>query len=362
MNPRIRHLVILCAATFLPALTSAVATAADADGILDQIRAAMAQRDLPAAKAKLAEAATIRDGESFTKQRERLQLLYDYLAEFWKSVDEGARSLQAVDELVIGDVRTAVVEYQPGLLILRVKGENRRYTVKTLPAKVALTLAERVLKPDDPQNKVFLGTFLLMDGKGDRELARKLWNEAQKANVDVSALLPELDNAPVASLPVEIPPVTAVMRKLLAPAGWILRRQVGERIVRDLLKDSAQQTAAGHLQVTVPSDTGDAQLVYSRKITANFGCRVILQDIGDGQVFGLFAADSLDVGYQVPLPKGSVMVEFARQGGVFQCRLNQKEVPVESRGDVAPNMVGMVGLTMPAGSKCTVAWFEWQAR
>jgi hypothetical protein len=362
MNPRRKNLVILCTATFLLGLPAVTTPAADADSILDQIRAAMAERDLTAAKAKLAEAASIGDGEAFTKQRERLQVLYEYLEEFWKSVDEGARSLQAVDELVIGDVRTAVVEYQPGLLVLRVKGENRRYTVKTMPAKVALTLAERVLKPDDPQNKVFFGTFLLMDGKGDRELARKLWSEAQKANVDVSALLPELDNAPVASLPVEIPPVTAIMRKLLAPASWILRRQVGDRIVRDSLKEGAEQTAAGHLQIAVPSDAGDAQLVYSRKITANFGCRVILQHVGDGQVFGLFAAESLDAGYQVPLPKGSVMVEFARQGGVFQCRLNQKEVPIESRGDVAPNMVGMIGLTMPAGAKCTVAWFEWQAR
>jgi len=164
MKPRIRMLVLGCAVLLLSALAPVTAQAAEGDGILDEIRSAMAERDLASAKTKLAEAAKMRDGEAFTKQRERLQLLYEYLEEFWKSVDEGGRSLQAVDELVIGDVRTAVVEYQPGLLVLRVKGENRRYTVKTLPAKVALTLAERVLKPDAPQNKVFLGTFLLTDG------------------------------------------------------------------------------------------------------------------------------------------------------------------------------------------------------
>lgn len=322
----------------------------------------MAERELTVAKAKLEEAAKLDGDAAFTQQRERLTLLHAYLEDFWKSVDEGAKSLQSVEELKIGDVLVSVVEYQPGLLVLRVKGENKRYTVKTLPAKVALTLAERVLKPDDPQNKVFFGTFLLMDGKGDREIARKLWTEAQKANVDVSALLPELGNAPVASLPVEIPPVTAIMRKLLAPASWTLRRQAGDRIVRDPLQDDAQQTAAGHLQVTVPSDAGEVQLVYSRKLAANFGCRVILQNVGDGQVFGLFAAESLDAAYQVPLPKGSVMVELARQAGVFQCRLNQKEVPVEPRGDAAPNMIGMVGLTLPAGARCVVAWFELQAR
>jgi hypothetical protein len=153
------------------------------------------------------------------------------------------------------------------------------------------------------------------------------------------------------------------MRKLLAPANWALRGHEGNRIVRHTLKDNAEQTAAGYLQVTAPSGAGDVQLVYSRnKLAANFGCRIILQDLGDGQVFGLFSADSLDAAYQVPLPQGSVMIEFARQGGVFQCRLNQKEVPVEPRGDVTPNLVGMVGLTLPAGAKCTVAWFELQTR
>jgi hypothetical protein len=336
--------------------------AAEGDGILDEIRAAMAEREMMEAKAKLEETAKIDGDEAFSKERERLTLLYGYLEDFWKSVDEGAKSLQSVEELTIGDVLVSVVEYQPGLLVLRVRGENKRYTVKTLPAKVALTLAERVLKPNDPQNKVFFGTFLLMDGKGDREIARKLWTEAQKAGVDVASLLPELGNAPVATLPVEIPPVTSIMRKLLAPAGWTLRRQEGDRMVRDTLKDNAEQTAAGYLQVTAPSDAGDSQLVYSRKLAANFGCRVILQNVGDGQVFGLFAAESLDAAYQVPLPKGSVMIEFTRQGGAFQCRLNQKEVTVETRGDVVPNMVGMIGLTLPADAKCVVAWFELQTR
>ena len=173
----------------------------------------------------------------------RLTLLHAYLEDFWKSVDEGAKSLQAVEELKIGDVLVSVVEYQPGLLVLRVKGENKRYTVKTLPAKVALTLAERVLKPDDPQNKVFFGTFLLMDGKGDREVARKLWSEAQQAKIDVSALLPELGTAPPASLPVEIPPLTSIMRKLLTPASWALRLTVpGQepRLFRDLSYSSPE--------------------------------------------------------------------------------------------------------------------------
>jgi hypothetical protein len=343
-------------------LSGTCGQAAEPDGLLDEIRAAMADRELNVAKAKLEEAAKASGSEAFTSQRERLQLLYDYLEGFWKSVDEGAKSLKAVEELMIGDIRVAVVEYQPGLLVLRVKGENRRYTVKTLPAKVALTLAERVLKPDAPQNKVYFGAFLAMDGKGDREAARKLWSEAQQAKVDVSALLPELGTAPPASLPVEIPPLTSIMRKLLTPASWALRRQAGDRIVRETLKDDAEQTSEGYLKLSLPADAGAAQVVYSRKLTGNFVCRVILKDVAEGQVFGLFAADSLDAAHQVQLPKGSMMIEFARQNGAFQCRLNQKEVPVETHGDVTPTMPGMIGLTVPAGSNCVLAWFELQGR
>lgn len=362
MNTQIRILLVVYFLTLCGGAFHASVQAAEAEGILDEIRAAMADRDLDVAKAKLAEAAKVNGSEDFGLQRQRLQLLYEYLEGFWKSVDEGASSLKSVEELMIGDIRVAVVEYTPGLLVLRVNGENRRYTVKTLPAKVALTLAERVLKPDAPQNKVFFGAFLAMDGKGDRDAARQLWSEAQKANIDVSSLLPELGTAPPATLPVEIPPLTSIMRKLLAPASWAVRRQEGDRVVRETLKKDAEQTAEGYLKLALPADAGAAQVVYSRKLTGNFVCRVILKDVADGQVFGLLASDSLDAGYQVALPKGAMMIEFTRQNGAYQCRLNQKEVPVESRGDVTPTMPGMIGLTVPAGGTCVVAWFELQGR
>jgi hypothetical protein len=291
-----------------------------------------------------------------------LLLLFGYLEDFWKAVDQGSKSLLAAEELVIGEVRAAAVEFHDGVLVLRVAGQNHRYTLKTLPPKVALTLAQRVVKPDDPQNKAYFAAFLLLDGRGDRELAAQFLAEAQKANVDVTALLPEMKVAPVATVPIEIPPVTPIMRKLLAPASWYLRRQEGNRIVRDTLKTHAEQTAEGHLKLAVPPEAGAAQLVYSRKLTGNFGCRVILQNVGDSQAFGLWASDLRDAGYQVPLPKGSVLIEFARQAGAFQCRINQKEVAVEARGDVTPNMPGMLGVTVLAGKACVVAWFELQGR
>jgi hypothetical protein len=357
--------VVLVSSAFCFVLSQGFVRAAEADGdILGEIREALAGRDLNAAKAKLAEAANAGD-DAFAQERDRLQSLHQCLEEFWKAVDDSAKSLESTEELVIGENRVSVVEYQPGLLVLRVNGQNRRYTVKTVPAVVVLTLAKRVLKPDSPENKVLFGAFSLMDGRGDREQAAKYWDEAQKAGVSVADLLPELRVAPVepvATLPVEIPPLTAFMRKVLAPGNWSLRRLDGERIVRSPLKEVAEQTTLGHLQLSLPTDGGPSQLVYTRKPTGNFVCRVILQNIEPGQVFGLFAADALDDGYQVPLPKGAAMIEFSRQSGAFQCRINQKDVPVASHGEVTANMVGTLGFTCPAGAKCTVAWFELQGR
>jgi hypothetical protein len=159
MNARIKRYLAVGFSALCLAVAQPFGHAAElGDGdVLAEIRSALASRDLPVAKAKLTEAAKTEGDEAFTSERDRLQSLYQHLEEFWKAVDEAAKSLEATEELMVGEIRVAVVEYEPGLLVLRVNGQNRRYTVKTLPAAVALTLAKRVLKPEAPVNKVLFG-------------------------------------------------------------------------------------------------------------------------------------------------------------------------------------------------------------
>src|SRR5688500_17696818 len=85
--------------------------AADFNELADELRAALAQRDLPTAQAKLEEVKAAATTDKEKDVAERLDLLHGYLFDFWKAVHAGGRKLQGADELGIGDKRTAVVEY-----------------------------------------------------------------------------------------------------------------------------------------------------------------------------------------------------------------------------------------------------------
>jgi hypothetical protein len=329
---------------------------------LASVRAAAAARDLPAVKEKLAAAGKLKGQAEFDTELARLEALCDYLDKFWQSVDRGAKSLDGTEELVIGEERVAFVEFENGTLVLRMKGKNVSYTRQSLPAKIALTLSERVLKPDAAANKVFFGTFLVMDAKGDVELARKAWKEAEAGGQDVKRLLAELD-AERPLPPVEIPVMTPLMRNQLAEKNWSLRVKGEKGYARKPLDKRAEQTSEGRLATKVPEDDKDAlQLVAKKPLSGDFAARLILTDVRKGQSLGLIAADASDGGYLVELPAGTFLVEFGRQAGEFKCNVAGKPREVKPLGKAAPKMAGVLGLTLPAGSQCTVAAIEFAAK
>jgi hypothetical protein len=332
---------------------------AEQQKLLDDIRAALAQRDLAEAKTKLQQAAAIKQPAAFVTQVERLSLLQQYIADFLKSVDEGGRTLQGTEELLIGETRVAVVEYAAGRLVLRVAGENKRYTLQDMPPKVALTLASRVLKADAPQNKVFTGAFLAMDAKGDRTMAREAWDDARRGGIDVSALLGELDIMPPTVSSVEAPLLNRLQRALLDPDKWYLVRRADNRWQRGTLDKIGVANAEGRLQIQVPqSETEPVRIAYRTRVAGNFLCRIILQDVAASQTFGLLDADGGEMSYYVTLPPGSMFVEFGRQADAIKCFLNGKEIEVQQAASASPRVPGLIGLTVPPGGNCTVAIFE----
>ncbi|MCE9526453.1 MAG: hypothetical protein K8R36_10400, partial [Planctomycetales bacterium] len=189
---------------------------------LANVRSAAAARDMAAVSEKLAVAGNLKGAAEFDAELLRLEELCDYLEKFWQAVDRGAKTLDGTEELLIGEERVAFVEYENGTLVLRVKGENRSFNRSTLPAKIALTLSQKVMKPEAAANKVFFGAFLVLDAKGDVDLARKAWKEAADGGVDVKRLLPELD-AERPLPPVEIPQLTPELRDLLTEKNWSFR-------------------------------------------------------------------------------------------------------------------------------------------
>src|SRR5690606_27568263 len=145
------------------------------------------------------------------------------------------------------------------------------------------------LKKDDPVNKMIMGSFLLMDAKGKRELAAQYFRQAQAGGVaDVTFLLPELALAP--ATPLEIPVMTPVMRRMLAPASWVLLAADEERVKRQPLRTAGKQNELGRLEVALPDDAAPAVVAFSRRANADFVVRCLLQDVQPGQKFGLFSS------------------------------------------------------------------------
>jgi hypothetical protein len=331
---------------------------------LGTVRAAAAARDLEKLKAALAEATQLGGDAAYDDECRRLEELAEYLGHFWAAVDRAARRMQAQGggELEIADHTWGFIEYDGSLLVLRVAGRTRRYSRATLPGKVALAFAERALDPKAAANKVFLGAFLVMDGRGDRTLGRRMWEAAQQAGTDVARLLPELDTPPP-SPPVEIPQLSAQARLTLQPKFWALRAKSGTRWTKRPLADHAEQNDEGRLELAAPDDAGEAvQFVLARNLGPTFVCRVILDEVSEGQRFGLFSADGDDEGYVVALPPGTVSVEFSRKGGVVTCRVHGKEATTETIGTPAPQASRLLGLMVPAGQSVIVAALDLSGR
>jgi hypothetical protein len=158
---------------------------------------------------------------------------------------------------------------------------------------------------------------------------------------------------------VEPPPLAAAGKLILEVDRWTSRRRTATQWVRSPLGDMASNTPEGRLHVVIPeSQRGDVQALFARKLTANFGCRVLLTNVPRGQVFGIFPGDAADGGHVVPLPEGTVLVEFARFAGKYRARVNREEVAVESAEGTPAALEGFVGFSLSPGSDATVAVFE----
>ena len=267
------------------------------------------------------------------------------------------------DELVIGETRVAVVDYDGETLIIRVDGANQRYHLSQMSMKVALTLAGHALDTKSAVNKVIVGSFLAIDYRGDKQLAKRYFDEASRAGFakDVEILLPEVGlTAGAPPVQLEVPKtLTPAMRAQLTPANWLARRQRNGKWVRGPITGTGRTINPGYLSLIYDGTQTDPMQVINRKLmTGDFTCRLILDEIKEGQVVGLFSADDEDAAFIVALPAGTVHLEFARKEGKFTCNINGNDVDVQSSANAASTLKGFVGLSLPPGSNCFIAYAE----
>jgi len=352
---------LICSLLFVSCLVSFALGQVEEDPkavALRDVRAAMAARDLPGIKAKLAAAAKLRGEPKYDTELNRLELLGGYVTQFWEAVDRAGRTMQAGEprELTIGETTGIFVEYENKTLIIRVAGQNRTYPLPTMPAKVALMVAQQELDPKNASNKVFFGSFLIMDAKGDRKLGKQMWEEAARGGVDVKFLLPELD-VPQPPPAVVLPTLTPLVKGQLVPKNWSLRTKGPKGWTKKPLGDAGTQNEEGRLVVQAPTE-GEVQLVFGRQLTPNFVCRLYLDGVKKGQTVGLVSVDGDDDAMLVTLPSGTAVVELGRQAGQLKARVHGEEVELTAHGKGTARMTALLGITIPAGAELTVASLE----
>ena len=158
---------------------------------LSEARFAMSEREHATIKTELQKARTNAQTVDDFNELERLDQIEAHLEGFWKSIRGAMPKLEG--ELAIGDTFISVVEANEKRILVKAAGQMRQYDVGTIdmPAKLITAIAEKRFKLDAGW-KVLYGTFHAMDRFGDRDKARRLWQEAGKTG-SAEALLPELN-------------------------------------------------------------------------------------------------------------------------------------------------------------------------
>ncbi|EAQ77337.1 hypothetical protein [Blastopirellula marina] len=156
--------------------------------MLTAARQALVERRPDDAQRILAEATPLAELPAHQQKVARLQKLADQVGLFWAAVSEELAGLTADTDLTVGPTVARIVENRADYLVIRVNGENRRYTLADLPAGLAMHFATEGLADDDAQSKMIRGAYLLVAPKGGVERAAAMWDEAKQAGADLGDL------------------------------------------------------------------------------------------------------------------------------------------------------------------------------
>src|SRR5690606_11302969 len=125
----------------------------------------------------------------------RLSQLVDYNDQFWNAVKQGMKSFESGSELMVGSTYITVVEVLPDdKIVLRIGGRNQTFPLKDLKAGIAMAIAEKWFRPNDPNALVMKGAYAAVNKAGNIERAKEWWAEAIQAGVDVNSLLPVIED------------------------------------------------------------------------------------------------------------------------------------------------------------------------
>ncbi len=163
-------------------------------------RAAMRRRDLAGAKQDIRAAVKLVQTPEEEVEIARLVALAKHLDEFWKTISRVVASLTPAQEVAVGKTVAVVVETSAAQITFRLEGREQTYVIRDLPGPMVEALVHNGFA-DNVATKVLLGTYLAMDARGDRQAARKVWQEVINAGQDIKDLMAELDVASPGKMP-----------------------------------------------------------------------------------------------------------------------------------------------------------------
>lgn len=156
--------------------------------MLTAAKQALIERKPKDAQRILAEAAPLAVLPAHQEKLARLQKLADNVNQFWTTVSEQIAGLTADTDLTVGSTVARIVENRADYLVIRLNGENRRYSLADLPAGLAMHFATEGLASDDAHSKLVRGSFLFVSPEAELTKAEAMWNEAKLAGADVGDL------------------------------------------------------------------------------------------------------------------------------------------------------------------------------
>lgn len=165
-----------------------IASAEMLTNLMNEARTQLVERNPAAAAQAIAQAEPLATIPAHQKKVAQLKQLVDLNQKFWQAVSGRLAKLPPDEDLDVNGKIVRVVESDANRLVIRVDGENKRYTLSDLPAGLAKFLAETEL-PTSADSKKIVGAFLLVTPEGGAEKARETWATAFLSDEEMDALI-----------------------------------------------------------------------------------------------------------------------------------------------------------------------------
>lgn len=167
------------------------------EALLAKSFASIQQQAFDDARKTLAAAKELADDDATRRRVDSFFELAEYSEEFFayrqKALDAVRPGIEYKIPSTNGSRLIAIVENTPQELIYREAGKNNRWPRAKIPAAV-LTHILREWFDDRPSNRLFIGAYFASKPEPDIAKARAEWGTAQAGGVDVSRLMPLLDD------------------------------------------------------------------------------------------------------------------------------------------------------------------------